>query len=136
MLSIRLIRPFLLASTLGVVSPGALAQQYDGTPGNVIAMNTMECVTYYTAFSEILTPHEYEARETILERASTIITDSTPENDEAVYLERAEKAASDAVHIVTRFDDGIVSRADIAGLVSACDTSFGYEPLSSSESDG
>lgn len=126
---------FCLAA-LSLAGESALAQQYDGTPRNVIAMNTMECVTYYTAFADILTPHEYERRDIVLARAGTIISESTPENDQTVYLERADKAAADAVHILTRYENGVITREDIEGLVSACDTSFGYKPFSGPDSDG
>lgn len=105
------------------------AQQYEGTPPTVEAMNTMECVTYYTAFAEVMTGHEYKNKQELLGRAAEIIKSNTPEDDRAAHLAKAEKARADAVFVSQRYRKGVISREDLAGLVAKCDASFGFDAL-------
>lgn len=107
----------------------ASAQTYEGTPQNVVAMNTMECVTYYTAASKLVTDHEYKKRDLFEARAAEIITQNTPEGDRAAHLEKADEARMAADHLVNRVRSGIVSQDDMAGLIASCDASFGYDTL-------
>lgn len=107
----------------------AHAQQYEGTPPVVEAMNTMECVTYYTAFANVLTGHEYKNKEELLGRAAEIIKNNTPEDDREAHLAKAAKARSDASFVSARFQNGVITREDLAGLVAQCDASFGFDSL-------
>ncbi|MAK63089.1 MAG: hypothetical protein CMK09_19135 [Ponticaulis sp.] len=109
---------------------GAQAQQYDGTPAPVIAMNTMECVTYYTAYAGSLDDALFHAKESLTNRASLIIVQNLPDGEADAYLAKAEKAQADAVFLTNRIQSGVVSQEDIAGLVESCDQSFGFDALS------
>lgn len=109
------------------LSGTALAQQYDGTPAPVIAMNTMECVTYYTAYADSMDDSRFHEKEALTNRASFIIAQNTPEGEAEAYLSDAEEARANAVFLTNRIQKGVVSQADIIGLVTNCDQSFGFE---------
>ncbi len=114
---------------LGLFASTSSAQTDEGTPQNVVAMNTMECVTYYTAASKMVTDHEYKKRDLFEARATEIITQNTPEENRAAHLEKADEARMAADHLIKRVRSGIVSQEDMAGLIASCDASFGYDTL-------
>tara|TARA_B100000678_G_scaffold95898_1_gene80179 strand:- start:9077 stop:9745 length:669 start_codon:yes stop_codon:yes gene_type:complete len=121
--------PGLIAGLSFLCGPAVAQNQHADTPGAVVAMPALECVSYYTALGNLAGPHENQTRDTLHSRATEIIRNNTPAEQSQAQLEKADKARADAEIILAQVNAGKRTRAQLADAVAACDQSFGFDPL-------
>jgi len=119
----------LIAGISLLCGSAAAQNQHADTPGAVVAMPALECVSYYTALGNLAGPHENQTRDTLHSRAAEIIQNNTPAEQSRAHLEKADKAKADAEIILAQVEAGNRTRAQLADAVAACDQSFGFDPI-------